>query len=315
MRHISQVIKEANDNIIKLKKGEIQPLRTSSNKLMNVTEGFFPSDQVVIAGRSGTGKTAVLINYIQDFCNPEINPFWHDKIIICYDSWEMTAWRNILRMYSRNMSRSVKSFITRAEENLDEFENRLNTMGEKLSKYPIYINSTSTDVDTWARERIEFSKEHPGKMLVNVVDHTRLVTKKNERTEEQLISRLMQAGIYLKNNYNMINLFLSQMNRNIETGNKDRSQAGTTPPIASDIFGSDMVFQAADIVIALHRPGIYGLPEFNGIPTGINPLNPNQEDNLLIKCILKQRDGWIGNLSYKHNLKINKIEDYAPHIN
>lgn len=75
------------------------------------------------------------------------------------------------------------------------------------------------------------------------------------------------------------------------------------------IFGSDAVFQTADVVIGLHRPGLYKAKMFqNRIPTGLTD-DPNSTDNLMIECILKQRDGWTGNILKKHNLANNTIED------
>ncbi len=107
----------------------------------------------------------------------------------------------------------------------------------------------------------------------------------------------------------MINIWLSQMNRNIET-NVSRDKMGSYTPVSSDIFGSDGVFQSADIVIALHRPGIYKIDNFEGIPTGYDENDPDKNDDLLIECVLKQREGWTGNIMMKHNLAHNKIVDY-----
>ena len=100
------------------------------------------------------------------------------------------------------------------------------------------------------------------------------------------------------------------MNRNIETNAADRNGIGRSTPVASDIFGGDSVFQNADVVMALHRPGIYGIEDFNGIPTGIDLANPDKDDDLMVECILKQRDGWTGNIAMRHNLAFNKIVDY-----
>ena len=55
---------------------------------------------------------------------------------------------------------------------------------------------------------------------------------------------------------------------------------------------------------------MYGLEKFEGIPTGIDKSNPDKPDDLLVECILKQREGWTGNLYMKHNLAHNKIWDY-----
>lgn len=69
------------------------------------------------------------------------------------------------------------------------------------------------------------------------------------------------------------------------------------------------VYQSSDVVIAYHRPGFYGLTSWNNIPTGKVKENPDSEDYLMIECVLKQRDGWTGNIMRKHNLAINQIED------
>lgn len=69
------------------------------------------------------------------------------------------------------------------------------------------------------------------------------------------------------------------------------------------------VFQFADIVVASHRPGFYGLKMFDDIPTGKTDA-PESLDHLLIDVVLKQRDGWTGNILKRHNLSINQIQDY-----
>ncbi len=119
----------------------------------------------------------------------------------------------------------------------------------------------------------------------------------------------MIAGIRLKNRFGMINIFLSQMNRAIETG-VSRNQLGTSTPVLSDLFGSDSIGQCSDIVMALHRPGMYGLEKFEGISTGIDKSNPSKADDLLLQCVIKNRDGWTGNIAMKHNLAHNKIWDF-----
>ena len=83
------------------------------------------------------------------------------------------------------------------------------------------------------------------------------------------------------------------------------------------LFGSDAVFQGSDIVMALHRPGYYGLRNFsnNGqrIATGLTD-DPDSTDNLMIECILKQRDGWTGNILIEHDLKYNDFKNYKLRI-
>lgn len=64
------------------------------------------------------------------------------------------------------------------------------------------------------------------------------------------------------------------------------------------------------VVLALHRPGMYGLTSWRDIPTGKSITDASKPDDLLIECVLKQREGWTGELLLKHDLKNNRIIDY-----
>jgi replicative DNA helicase len=308
-KHINQSVEDTNKKIQQIRDGLLFPIRTSSNKEQDKIGGYFPTDQIVIAARTGTGKTSKVLSDIRDFVNPELNPGYKGKLIVLYDTWEMPDWRNILRFYSRDAEMQVKQLIDYKNKLTNENFERIKAIGESLKGFPIYFSNFSQSVDKWYETKKKAQAKFPNHTIINVVDHTRLVTKVNERSEEELISSLMIKGMKLKNEESQINIFLSQMNRNIENS-ANRGELGKNTPIASDIFGADSVFQCADVVMALHRPGMYGLTQFDGLPTGIVANNPDKYDDLLIECILKQRDGWTGNLTMRHNLGINKIVDY-----
>lgn len=218
-------------------------------------------------------------------------------------------WRNVLRLYSRELDQDVKSILDYNRVMQQEAFDRILLLKSVFQNYPIYFRNISQNVNDWVAMKKAVRKQFPKKTILNIGDHTRLVTRTNEKSEEELISNFMKAGMRLKLEEDMINIFLSQMNRSIETSGL-RSDMGKALPVSSDIFGADSVFQCADIVVALHRPGFYGLTEWEGIPTGVNRNDPNSQDHLMIECILKQRDGWTGNLLMRHNLAHNQIIDY-----
>lgn len=306
---IAVIAEEAKIKLRDIRSGKYKPLFTSSKKETEKIGGFYPSDQIVIAARPGTGKTAMLISYMTDFCNQTLNPFYKDKLLILYDSWEMSGWRNILRMISREASIEVKALLDHAKALEEDRFNSLVNIADKFKGFPIYINTQPISAAQWKENKKQIQARFPYHTIVNVFDHTRLVLKGDESKEEEKLTNLMFAGIELKNNFNMINIFLSQMNRNIESGTQ-REKVGLSTPISSDIFGGDSVYQSADVVIALHRPGMYGVEVFDGVPTGIDKSNPDKYDDLLVECVLKQREGWTGNLFMKHNLAYNQIKDY-----
>ena len=308
--HISNAADITNQKLSKIRSGELKPLVTSSKKETDKIGGFFPTDQVVLAARTGMGKTAHVLHWMGDFTNRELNPFYADNLIILYDSWEMPEWRNMLRLYSRELELDVKTILDYQQQMQQEMFDRVIALKSKFVNKPIYFRNISQSVKEWYATKKRIRDKHKKATIVNIVDHTRLVTKSTEKSEEELISQFMLHGMRIKLEDDMINIFLTQMNRNIESGAGGRENIGKNLPVSSDIFGADSVFQCADVVIADHRPGFYGLTEFNGMPTGINPNNPEMHDHLLIECILKQRDGWTGNLIRRHNLAINQIEDY-----
>ncbi len=293
----------------KVRSGDIKPLFTSSKKEADKIGGFFPSDQVVIAARTGVGKSAKITSDVFDFCSPLINPTWQEDIMVLWDSWEMADWRNILRMISRQGSIEAKALLDYAKRLQEERYQALRAIADKFKGLPIYLSTRPMTVFNWFERKKNIQGQFPKKKIINIFDHTRLPLKKDEGKEEELITNLMIKGIDLKNNFDMINFFLSQMNRNIETA-VSRDRIGNHTPVASDIFGSDAVFQCADVVMALHRPGMYKIENFEGIPTGYKADDPEKQDDLLLECILKSRDGWTGNLTMKHNLAHNKIWDY-----
>lgn len=307
-KHISKVVERTKSIMDKVRSGEFSPIFTSSKKEREKIGGYFPSDQVVIAARTGTGKSAKVVSDLEDFCNHEINPKYFGKLVILFDSWEMADFRNILRMISRKAEVEVKELLDYSQRLQEERYQRFKEIADTFKGLPVFISTRPQSVKEWVETKKQVQGLFPDKYIMNVFDHTRLVIKETESKEEELITNLMIKGIDLKNNFNMINIFLSQMNRNIETA-VGREKMGTHTPVASDIFGSDGVFQCADIVLALHRPGMYKIEKFEGIPTGYDPSNPDKNDDLLVECVLKQRDGWTGNLLMKHNLAHNKIWD------
>lgn len=307
-RHISQGVDETKKKIDQYRSGEIKPLLTSSKKERELLRGFFPSSQIVIAARLGVGKSANILSKMADFTDPAINPHYANKLIILYDSWEMNEVNNVLRLISRKANMEVKQMLDFDRQLTEERIQTLKIIADTFRGLPIFINTEPTTVKRWEYQKEQIQGKFPGHTIINIFDHARLVLKETEAKEEELISNLMLAGVRLKNRFDQVNFFLSQMNRAIETS-VGRGQMGTATPVMSDLFGSDAIGQCADLVMALHRPGMYGLEKFEGIATGIDKSDPSKQDNLMLECIIKNRDGWTGNIAMKHNLAHNKIED------
>jgi len=66
LEHVSDVVTETNRIIEMYKTGLIKPYKTFSAKLNDKITGIYKGDQIVIAGRSGTGKSAYALMLIKE---------------------------------------------------------------------------------------------------------------------------------------------------------------------------------------------------------------------------------------------------------
>ncbi len=312
-KHVNIAVDESLEMIRKISSGELVPLRFKLAKERERIGGLYPSDMMTIAARTGMGKTSKVVNLIQNFLDPVLNPHYVGKIIILFDSWEMVDWRMMMRMYSKVGKLTVKELLDYEVRLAAEKIALVNTLAEQFRGQPLYFVKSNRNVDQWVKSKERIQKQFPEHQIVNVTDHMRLVTRSNEKSEEQLITDFSKAQMYVKTSMGQICIPLSQMNRAIEQGGRGE-ELGNRLPIASDLFGSDAIFQCSDIVMALHRPGYYGLQYWNygntSFPTGISE-DPDSTDTLMVECILKQRDGWTGNILVTHNLKYNDFIDYT----
>jgi replicative DNA helicase len=295
--HISKIVDEANEVIRKYKSGEMYAYETFSNKLNTHITGLYKSDQVVIAARSGVGKSAFTTILVKHLANK------YKDLVFIYWSWEMKSYQNVIRMYSADARIPVKDLMSAKKSlNEDAFVSIVNA-GNELKDIAMYFREVPVNHKQWENKVKEVALLFPGKTIVNLIDHTRLVTSITERTEEEKITNLMLAGVRVKNEVECINIFLSQLNRKIEDGERD--EIGKTGILPSYIFGADSVMQCATLVLGLHRPEQYNLKTYKGLDT----------KNLIMTQILKQREGDLCEIAMYHNLAINKIADSMEELN
>jgi replicative DNA helicase len=273
------------------KSGELTGLRTYWKKFNRLTGGGIQEGgQYVIGGRSGVGKSAfvnLLIKSLFD-CNP------HKKVVVLYFNFEMPSYKQVVRNMSNILGLTVDQLMS-AEDKLtdDQLKNVIGTE-KALSDYNIYFIDVPLNITQIYQKIIEFRNKFPNYDLVNVFDHSRLVIDEEKSDEMRKIDRLSKTCMYLKKKIHCSNIIVSQLNRNIESPDRAKTDY---EPIASDIFGADSVYQDADMVIVLHSPEKHHVKVYHGLPT----------KDLIAMHILKNRDGDTGMIPFKHNLKINTV--------
>jgi replicative DNA helicase len=118
--------------------------------------------------------------------------------------------------------------------------------------------------------------------------------------ERTVLYNLQKVFMELKKYNKNTVIQLTQLNREIE--DKERINNNTLHfPMRKDVFGSDALFQASDVLMVIHRPEILHINSYgvHGWPV----------KNMLYLHILKNREGELGILSFHNHLEHGRIEE------
>ena len=102
----------------------------------------------------------------------------------------------------------------------------------------------------------------------------------------------------MQSQFNVINILLSQLNRNIEQEHRAKNQY---QPLLTDLFGGDSIGQDAHVVMILNRPfDLYG----------ITSKYCDEDPKGLLAChVEKNRDGLLGMISYEADMSTFTIKE------
>lgn len=299
-KHIREITDTANNKIEEAIKGITKPIKLPWDSMNQALLGLFQSDFIVIAGRPGSGKSAmanqILFYALEAADNKDMNVVAH------YDSLEMPSYQHILRQYAGEMEIPVKCFRNSYDPISEEDYKRVKGIAERLKSLNIFFNDNPITPYQWYDSAVRIcEKEIPkGNIPLFMIDHSRLPLSEDKKQDEQSkLNDLATKANFIKNKGAIV-IIISQMNRDIEK-DKDRRRIGLNPPVMADVFGSSSFEQFATCVIALHNP------EQFGIVSGY--LGYEDHKGLIFAHILKQREGWIGAKPLKNNLKNMRLEN------
>lgn len=254
---------------------EMKPTHlTEIDNLLN--GGYGKGNLVIIAGRPGMGKTALMM---QSALNQAL-----DKIPVAIFSFEMTKTDIILRL--QNNVTQLNSFELKHLQSITHRES-LAQAGKVIAKLPITMNDTSVMNIIELRAKI---KEYVSKHNVEVVyiDYLGLISKiqgfkGEERHHIGMITRTLKITA---KELNIAIVLLSQLNRGSESRPDKRPQL-------SDLRESGDIEQDADIVMFTFRPYYYYSVDKND-----KWLNINGQDtkNLMTVICAKNRQGETGDV-------------------
>ncbi len=216
--------------------------------------GLQPGKLYTIGGRPGTGKSQFSNQLLFDTL--DVAKLTNRKLIVFYWSFEMAGYQQLIRIASGDLNTSVFDLM---EKNANpEMLNNFNGILDKFKKYPIHFYNIPETLIKFKGIINQFCGNNPDVTLINLIDHTRLF-KGGNKEENQRIADITKTLMECQSKYQTISILLSQLNRNIESNDRARTQY---TPLLSDIFSSDAVAQDSHVVMMLNRPhDLYGIEE------------------------------------------------------
>ncbi len=250
VQEIGNVINDALEDLQKLQgQTGLSGVPSGFASLDKVTQGWQPSDLIILAARPSMGKTAFVLNLARnaavDFNKP-----------VAIFSLEMPAIQLAKRMMVSETKLNADKF--KGGEKIADWEwKQLDIQLKRLVKAPIYIDDTPSLPIMEFRSKVKRLVNQKGVKLV-VVDYLQLMQGPAElrgmrEQEVAAISRMLKATA---KEMNVPIIALSQLSRQAEN-----RQGSNRRPQLSDLRESGSIEQDADMVIFIHRFDYQGLSE------------------------------------------------------
>lgn len=246
--------------------GKLPGISTGFNALDLATNGYQDGQLWVVAARPGAGKTALLLNMVENLAAPGTP--------VGIFSAEMYAEELAVRSIAGHTK--IDSLrLTRGDLYKDDF-GKITTCLSESSKWPIWIDDRAdmrlVDVQVGARK---MAKEYGVRVIF--VDYLQLIKEPDgSRNREDAVRRLSDGFKQLAKELGITVVALAQLNRSSEKRESKK-------PDKSDLRDSGAIEQDANVILLL------------------NPLEPDSQDPLVdVEIIIaKCRGGKLGPILFE----------------
>ena len=273
-------------------KNGITGLPTGFADLDLMTCGWQPGDVIVTAARPAVGKTAFALH----LARAAASAGYH----IAVYSLEMQGERLGDRWLLAATSGVNPDHLHSGQLTPDE-QQQIHEASIELSRLPIHIDDNPSVSMDYVRSSAKLlrSKGQCDGIIIDYLQLCDMKSDQNNRNREQEVAQASRKAKMLAKELNIPVILLSQLNRNVE-GHPDNR------PSLSDLRESGAIEQDADLVLMLSRPAL------SGRATDRKSTYPTE--GLGVIGIAKHRNGSTGELYFRHDPSMTKLEDYVPGI-
>ncbi|MPN03280.1 Replicative DNA helicase [bioreactor metagenome] len=286
------------ENVRKMKQNRsaVIGMKTNFKDFDYLTNGFQPSDLIILAARPSMGKTAFALNLGMNMaeCN---------KLPVALFSLEMPAEQLIMRMLAARSELKGQSIRTGYITNNEM--NQLIEAAAIVQDLPIYIDdSPAIKVAEIFSKCRKLKNEH--NLGAVIIDYIQLISGSSKRFEnrQQEVSEISRSLKALARELQAPVIALSQLSRSVE-----QRASKNKRPMLSDLRESGALEQDADLVIFLYREKYYDAynddEKDEKYQTGTDD-NPNEKIEIIIA---KHRNGPTGTVNLSFNRNINAFYD------
>lgn len=263
------------------KEGSISGLPTGFRELDGQTNGFQPSELIILAARPSMGKTALVCN-IAEWCAGAGET---STLIFSLEQSKLELAERFLCIRAKlDGHRLRKGQLEPAERHA------LLEASSELSRLPLFIDDhpgrTVGQISAICR-RLKRNK----KLGLVIIDYLQLIEPEDKRANrEQQIAQITRRLKGIAKECELPLIALSQLNRGVELREDKR-------PRLADLRESGAIEQDADIVMFLHRPDAY---------------NPEDHPGLAEIIVAKHRSGPTGIVNLQWRRESMRFTDYDP---
>lgn len=212
--------------------------------------GFGRQEMIVLAGRPGMGKTAMVTTLLRNIC-------YNKNIPAAFFSLEMSAKQITTRVQAMTVKIPYNIISSAVDLNDGDFD-ALVRNSEKLQDTPMYIDDRAGITPEYMRAKL-YELKYKYDIQLAFVDYIQLMNpqeRSKNSTKESVVSAISQTIKATAKELDIPIVALSQLNRGVESRPDKR-------PMLSDLRESGSIEQDSDKVILLYRPSYYEIEGFS----------------------------------------------------
>jgi len=260
----------------------------------------------MLAGASGSGKSAILNMIEDDFTNKAINGKFYGEVMLIACKYEMAASDELLRTISGKLEKSY-GYLLSAERDADTKEynsitdsefDAIQAQLEALKGRDIYYIEVAGNLIQLYNTVVYYKGLFSNKKIVVTIDHSLLSVKLDEKDDLALMSNTAHCAMKMKKALGAMVIFINQLNGEIEKSQRKENPALHYPQ-KTDIHCGNQLFWACDDVWTFHRPELIGIDLYGKrkIPT----------KDLIHGLLLKARFGTMANVWFEQEFSKGRM--------